>query len=256
MRKVSYKVEQLVSTNKETEKSIAEYFKKQGYQVFFRYASKIKNNRISSNDNIRSLFRAYDSGYPDLLLRKDKLLSFVEIKLDGDSLRPNQVIFLDKLGNTEDVTVLYVNNINKDLSDIKFEIPSNDIFKVDLRKRISSLKKLIKKRHYKPLWIIAALYNSYGDRLLEKEILVEVASRTGIDKNKITWFIEKIKTEEVKNDELKPEEIEDKIEKACSSKRLENIRKRKERILFKKGILEFPEWAEDITVKELIEKLK
>ncbi len=68
---------------------------------------------------------------------------------------------------------------------------------------------------------------------------MEVASRTGIDKNKINWFIEKIKTDKLKNDELKPEEIEHKIEKACSSKRLENIRKRKREFFLKKEYLNF-----------------
>lgn len=256
MRKPTYKVESLISTKRETEESIAEYFKELGFQVFFKYASKIRNGRISSNEQIRSLFKAYDSGYPDLLLRKDKEISFIEIKLDGDSLRQNQVLFLDKLGKIENVTVLYINNINKELDVVKFETPSDSILRVDIRKRISSLKKLVKKRHYKPLWIIATLYSKYGDKLLEKETLAEVASRTKIDSNKITWFIDTIKKEQVQSDQLEPDQIEEKIGDHYTSRRLENIRKRKERILFKKGITEFPDWAEELTVKELIEKLK
>jgi len=256
MRKANYKVSQLLSNKKETEKSINLYFKEQGYQVFYNYASKIKNGKIASNDNIRSLFRAYDSGYPDLLLRKDKILSFVEIKLDGDNLRPNQVLFLDKLAEEEDVLVLYVNNINKDLDGIRFETPSNDIIRVDIRKRMKSLKKLERKNNYRPFWKISRLYHVYGDKLLEREILVEIASVTKIEAKKIEWFINKLKTEEIKNDNLEPEEIENKVEEYKTSKRLENIRKRKERILFKHNIITFPEWAEELTVKELLEKLK
>ena len=256
MRRGSYKIEQLLSTIRETGDSIGVYFKDQGYQVFRKYASKIRNSKIASSEEVRTLFRAYDSGYPDFMLRKDGINSFIELKLDNDSLRSNQVIFLDKLGKIADVTVLYVNNINKELLTTKFAVASDDMLRVDIRKRISSLKKVVKKRHLKPLWIIATLYKKYGDIMLKDYLLSEICSRTNIDKGKVLWFIERVKTGQIENDSLEVDEIEGNIEAIKALSRIENLRKRKERILFMAGLEGFPEWVEELTIKELLEEIK
>lgn len=192
------------------------YYRESGYNVYFGYAKVIrdigkvkvtKNPKSSINkmvlaipnfpQEVKSIFKKYKSGEPDLLIEKDGIWEFVEVKTTNDSLHPNQLIFIDKLSKVHKTSIHYFietstfiedekktpteRNFNKVISKL------NTIFEQDLDKLI---KTQIRK-NYNKYWVIANIYKLYP-RLVSSEALINTLNiKTGLDKKTILWYIDK-----------------------------------------------------------------
>lgn len=182
-----------------TEKDIERYYSDLGFNTFKKYVAYIKGINVSKAypilknivipKELRELFNKYDSGYPDLLLEKNGKFKFVEIKLDKDSIRYNQIIFLTELSKIANVTVCYFNNLTilkrEDFVKINTFTPAqkNILSKVEL------LSKIAKVKGNKPFWVVAELYKHYNKEILDKKILGIIGDKIGQPKDKVLWFI-------------------------------------------------------------------
>lgn len=248
LRKVNYKIESYISTNKISEIDIFNYYITLGYRVYSEnirsrkssmYSRRIKSGKLIQDDNIINLFNKYSSGYPDLLLIKDNKISFIEIKLDNDSLRPNQIVFLEELSLIADVTVVYINkegvNVDGKIVDITREI-------IHYAK---SLRTIQMKKGYKPQWIIAKVYEKYKDELLKSDVLKLFSKEISISKKNIISFVNYINNKKEITINLDVDQ----------QKRLDKIKNKKKIILKEYGIYEFPDWANSLTIEEILDKL-
>jgi len=178
-----------------TEKDIMLYFEKLGYMSIKSYVSHIKGNKkspllkgINISKDISKVFKSYKSGYPDFLLVKDNTIRFVEVKLDNDSLRSNQLLFLQELSKYADVTVAYFNNLEVTNED---EFKSINNFKGRDKLLVEHLEKLIhiqEEKGFKPYWVIAKLYESFEKRIYSKKLLPIISKELNISKESIFNF--------------------------------------------------------------------
>ena len=253
-KKTGYKTESFITDDILSEYKIGNYYKDNGYIVysstcagFKKYPNKIKKNSFDLNENTRNLFNTYTSGYPDFMLIKDNVISFVEIKRDNDSLRKNQVEFLEELSNYSEVTVVYVNTYNPVLAK---PIITNNLGK-EIRSVCREYEKIRKKKAYKQNWVIAKLYDRYLEELKKDESLLIVSGELKISKGKVLSFINYI-TDKDKNKEIRSNVLLTELEK----KKLKIIENKKRRILREHEIYILPDWAKSLTIEELLNKLK
>lgn len=194
-KEVNYKVKAFITQNDErtlTENDIKEYYKNQGYNVYHNYAKKIREGKFILSPETVNLFNVYKDGYPDFMLvsiNDPGLIKFVEVKLDNDSIRPNQIEFNNKLALLEDTSVIYFNNrgryVNKD--NITYVSKSTKTDK-EIIKRLDSLAYIQQKKKFKVYWVVAELYKEYGKFILKKEITGIIADKLNIRKKNVVWF--------------------------------------------------------------------
>lgn len=171
------------------------------YNVYKNYAGDLTNGKFKVSDEVKLLFGKYKSGYPDFLLESifDKsVIKFVEVKLDGDALSPNQVHFNNELAELANVEVAYFNlrekYINAENVISTFKLCKRD---KEIMRRCEYFIIAGKKRGFKPLWVVGMLYKDFNKLILDKRIVGIISSRINVPKDKIVWFI-KNKLEEEK----------------------------------------------------------
>ena len=194
-KKTKYKVEAYtIKTNSNlTENDVKRFYKDQDYNVYTNYHHKLIEGEWYIKYEIKNLFQNYTSGYPDFLLihAEDKTkIKFVEVKLDSDCIRPNQIDFNNKLAKFADVTVAYFNNENRYI-DSSIIIENRKFTKDEkaILERCENLIKIRQVKNLKPLWIIATLFKEYGYLVIKKKVLGIIASKIGEEKSKIVWFV-------------------------------------------------------------------
>jgi len=182
------------------ENDIVRFYQDQSYNVFYSrdYVRYIHGeddtnpilNIIKHNDPVKTLFSKYDSGYPDLLLIRGNYVKFVEIKLDGDRVRPNQVLFLEELSKLYPTSLVFFNNISNSIKDEEV-IKVSAFSKVDklILNQIELLTKVAKKSDFKPFWVVSKLYEQFGYKILNKSIISILAKSIEQPKDKVVWFI-------------------------------------------------------------------
>jgi len=203
IHKVNYITESYIITGINrglTETDVMRFYSDLGYNVLKKYVNYIKGldpgKRVYSimkdlkiSNDIVKLFMEFNSGYPDIVLIKDGKLSFVEIKLDGDSIRSNQIVFLDRLSNFADVKVCYFNNLElfkkEEYTRISKYTPEQKV----ILNQIELLHKISKVRNNKPFWIVAELYKKFDFKILDKKILGLIANKISQPKDRVVWFI-------------------------------------------------------------------
>ena len=256
IEEANYSSENYITSSKLSELDVYRYYIKLGYKVYseniksrkgLMYSKRIKKGQLINNNAIKNLFEEYNSGYPDLLLIKGNEISFVEIKLDGDGIQPNQAVFLHELGKIADVKVIYFNYY-----DTSLKIESNlRGFPKDVHYTCRRYEKIRKKRSYKQLWIIATLYNKYKDDMLKEDILDIVAIETRISKEKIRSFVEYIKG----NVEVEIKVKGNAVLTIDEQKKLDKIKNKKVKLLREHDIYDYPDWVRSLTFAELLHKL-
>jgi len=194
--KVNYKVEAYTTRNDErslTENDIKEYYKEQGFNVYHKYHRGIREGKYMVSKETIKLFEEYSSGYPDFMLVRvtnPEEIKFVEVKLDNDSLRPNQVHFNTKLAELEDISIIYFNNRARYEADDDFILVSK-VPKVEKQiiKRLDGLTYIQGKKGYKPYWVVAQLFKEFGIIILKKNVTSIIAGKTNLKKDSIVWFV-------------------------------------------------------------------
>jgi hypothetical protein len=201
---VSYSIKAYTVTDikdRLTEKDVVNFYKKQGYKVYKVYNRRLINQSFSIEfeTKICNLFKKYSNGYPDLLLIKGRDHKFVEIKINQDSLKVNQNIFLNELSKLTEVELVYFYDdqyqIKKEDKDIKGDI----ILKEELLK----LKKVAKRKKLKPLWVVSQLYETFGkETILRKNNLVLITSHLSTKKDTVIWFVREVLEKEGKDEKI------------------------------------------------------
>lgn len=201
---ITFKIEHylITGTNKRlTETDIIKYYTNLGYDVTKKYYNRLRKQIANNSANpvfktgklstkILDVFRKYKSGYPDIILVKDKKVSFIEIKLDNDSLRASQIEFLEELTKVADVKVCYFNNMEGLRKEDRYK--SKTPLKKDKQTVLDQLElysRLARAKGNKPLWAVARLYNKFGKLILDKDVLGLIANRVNQPKEKIIWFV-------------------------------------------------------------------
>ncbi len=62
-----------------------------------KYQSKLKKQFEAKGYKVLKIIRLSENGYPDLMLLKDGLTIFVEVKESNDTLKPLQKVRIDEL---------------------------------------------------------------------------------------------------------------------------------------------------------------
>jgi hypothetical protein len=192
IRKATYNVESYIVGNdrKIKEKDVLNYYIKLGYnaQLSGKYVKNIQKNPNVSDD-IKELFSIFSSGYPDMMLEKRGEVSFIEIKLDNDSLRESQVDFLEKLSGFANVTVAYFHTpvvyTRKEFPSVK-KYSEEEIMILD---QLEQLIRVMLLKKNKPLWVVAKMYELYKEKILTNKILPCLCVDLKLSKDKIIWFI-------------------------------------------------------------------
>lgn len=220
-----------------------EHYRALGYNVFPKYARAIRRNKVDKYteearnhkqkiikslpklpNNVKEVFKKYKDGQPDLLIEKDGNWEFIEVKTTSDSLRPNQLIFLEELSKVCKVSIhIFVeikpsieeNIIAKKVSrrkpkekkvvasELKLEsVISKTTKKVNSHNQEQSIKFIFEKKvfelnkkqirnTYSKYWTISKLYTLFPKYLLTSNGLEVAAKYTGIKPDIITWYINK-----------------------------------------------------------------
>lgn len=199
---ITFKTESYIitGTNKRlTENDIIKYYTELGYDVTKKYYNKLKKQMAQNitqptfkganlSKEILNVFKKYRAGYPDIILVKNKRISFIEIKLDNDSLRASQIDFLEEFAKVADVKVCYFNNM-EGLRRVDRKKP---ILNKDAKTILDQLElyaRIARAKDHKPLWTVARLYNKFGNLILGKSVLGVIATRVNQPKEKIIWFV-------------------------------------------------------------------
>lgn len=107
---------------------------------------------------VYNLFKQYTSGEPDLLLEKDGEWEFIEVKTTNDSIRPNQILFLEQLGKLYKTSIHYFIEANRaDTSKVTMTSKEIKEFKSlnNFKKQMVKIKLLTQRKGYKPFWGVA-----------------------------------------------------------------------------------------------------
>lgn len=195
--KVNYKIEGYTVTGIDrglTEDDIKVYYRNIGYNAYSNYRNSIYEYNLSKEG--LQLFEDYKDGYPDFILvncENKTDVKFVEVKLDNDSLRPNQIHFNNLLSEVEDVTVAYFNVEERfDKSKKVLGISKFDNKEKLILKRTEDLIRIQKKKGFKPLWVVSELYKNYGKDILNDKILARIAYVLHLKKSKIVYFVKNV----------------------------------------------------------------
>lgn len=240
IRKATYNVESYIVGNesKIKEKDILRYYNEHGYnaQLSRRYVKHIQTNPNVSKE-IKELFNIHNSGYPDLMLIRKGEVSFIEIKLDNDSLRSNQVEFLEKLSYLAKTTVVYFNTpiiySRKEFPTIK-NYSEEEIMMLD---QLEQLIRVMRLKRNKPLWVVAKMYELYKEKILTIRILPCLSVDLKLSKDRILWFIkERLENkEDVTNFKKGPVDFKEEVLGMKEQNRLDREKRRKYIIANKLG---------------------
>lgn len=184
------------------EKDIEIYYTKLGFNVYRseqylkHFQGKAKHqmlvNLTISND-IKNIFNKYKNGYPDLLLCRGEEFKFVEIKLDGDSIRPNQTLLLEELSHYVETSVVYFSNAIR-LTKVKDEY-KKDKLKIEdssVLLELKSLENIRKKNNFKSFWTVNKLYEKFDVKILDKDVIGHISSAIQEKNSKVVWYIKTI----------------------------------------------------------------
>ena len=203
IREVNYKTESYTISDINrglTEKDIISYYNDLGYNVtkhYIKYIKGIETNArtisilgdVKISGKVKELFNKYKSGYPDLMLVKGSKVKFVEIKLDGDSLKKSQIILLNELAEIADVSVCYFSNLylltRQDYNKITNFTKAQKV----ILKQLELFTRLVRVHNYKPFWVVTKLYNQFGQAITDDKILGVISNNINQPKKKIVWFI-------------------------------------------------------------------
>jgi len=199
--KVKYNIENYTVTGIKrglTENDIMRYYSNLGYNVSKRYINYIKYGvkprgilkKLVVPDKVKDIFNKYASGFPDIIMFKNDIIKFVEIKLDHDSLRPNQIVVLNELAEVVDTSVCYFNNLEILNKEDFNGINSFSIKQKVILKQLELFSDLAKKQDNKPFWIVSMLYERFGNDILNKKVLGLISDNINESKDKIIWFID------------------------------------------------------------------
>lgn len=199
---VSYKVQSYIVSDLDrglTEDDIKVFYENQEYNVYKNYKSKILdtsefpiNKYQKFSREVENLFCKYSRGYPDFLLEKDGKYSFVEVKLDGDKLSPAQVFFCNELvALGEDVSVAYFNVLDRLENENFVGTKSLGSLQKNVLVSCEKLKTKAIMTNKKPLWVVAELYKTFGQRMiLSTKLLPLISSSLNVPKTTIKWFVD------------------------------------------------------------------
>jgi hypothetical protein len=212
IRSTTFNVEHFIVENLDrglTEKDVVRFYQDQNFNVIFskdyiKHLKGIKENviltKINFDKELIEIFKKFENGYPDILIVKDNYLKFVEIKLDGDSVRPNQVTVLEELAKVIPTSLIFFNNFNKNAGRNEFykiteftKIEKKIIDQLEHFVKISKIKKL------KSLWVVVELYKKFDKKILDKKIVSVISNSIGESKEKIVWFVKTLDTDKKKS---------------------------------------------------------
>lgn len=220
------------SPDKESIKEIdvINYFKSEGYNVFKTYSfffrhkgKKNKTNKYikkyhSDTDEklllldlapdfpqeVYNVFKKYSNGEPDILVEKDNIWEFIEIKTTNDSLRPNQIIFIEELSRYHKTSIQHFTVVTEEVEiqerkeavvDAKREYNRGDLESIaaglsgKYNADINKLKKLCTKRGFSKYWIVANLYKLYPDLLSVDKYITILGDSIHINNKSIKWYL-------------------------------------------------------------------
>jgi len=206
-----------VIKNNLTETDCFNYYKELGYRVYSDYSfyfRKKVNKQINSHNQyidrkelrelkpkfdhrIKDLFKDYKDGEPDLLVEKGGIWEFIEVKTTNDSLRPNQLEFLEQLNELATVSIHYFidvenNNKNKkinprkDRGKIKINF-NNEYFENELL----IFSNIANKKNYNKYFPVAQIYKNCPEYPYDKEKIELIEKYTGLSRTQIKWFLDK-----------------------------------------------------------------
>lgn len=172
------------------------YYKRLGYTVYSRYNHSVI--RANFNRSVVNLFNKYNDGYPDLLLKKDDIWEFVEVKTTNDSLRPNQAVFLEKLSEHVKTSVHLFIDTEDLLNPRKIRKDRGNRINYNHTSFTTEAKRLVdyqKKKGHKEYYIVAKLYKSFPGFQNNPRLVSIVTSFTSLTSDNIKWFINTRKEE-------------------------------------------------------------
>ena len=189
-----------------TELDCFNYYKEQGYRVFSDYAfyfRKKPNKQINNyqhlnrkelrelcpefDSKIIGIFKKYKDGEPDLLVEKDGKWEFIEVKTTNDSLKPNQLLFIEKLKEVAKVSIHYF----IDTEGIKKK-PRKDRGKKNknlFEEELKRTSKIQKRKKFKPYFTIAQTYKVCPEDTYSKNQITLFSKYTDIKEEQIRWFL-------------------------------------------------------------------
>ena len=176
-----------------TENDIKDFYRGLNYNAHDKYYKDLLKGKFNVSPLVVDLFKKYKSGYPDFILvhaEDSSIVKFVEVKLDGDSLRPNQIFFNNKLSEVADVTVAYFNNEER-LENFENIVPvklSSSLDK-EIYRQLENLLYLQRKKGLKPFWVVAKLFEDYNTEILKEKNIKVIAKRLSVPKDRVVWFI-------------------------------------------------------------------
>jgi hypothetical protein len=208
-----YKVEQV--ENNLNELKCFEYYRDEGYNVYIDYLFYFKYGRLKEEENIIKvpkhktdnkvrielvrknpkfkkeifkLFKKYDDGFPDLLIEKDNIWKFVEVKTTSDSLRPNQLEFIGQLKELWDTSIDYFITDKNNII-VKPEIKVRDSL-LPFKNKLKQLDLKRRKRNYKEWWLPANIIKYFPNITFTEEHYKLIASYCSLKPSSIKWYVE------------------------------------------------------------------
>lgn len=174
-----------------TENDIKDFYRGIGFNAYDKYYKKLIEGNFNVPIRVIEVFERYKSGYPDFILvsaENKSVVKFVEVKLDGDSLRPNQIFFNNQLAEVADVTVAYFNNEEK-LEGEFIPVKATNSLDKEIQRQLEYLIQLQKKKGLKPFWVVAELFKKYNTEVLKEKNVSVIANGIKVSKSKVVWFI-------------------------------------------------------------------
>jgi hypothetical protein len=209
-----------------------EYYRSVGFNVYFGYGSIIRrHNKIKDilnpktryqrmimslpvfSDEIEDLFKKYKSGEPDLLMERNGIWEFVEVKTTNDSLRANQLMFIEELSCLTKVSVHQFIEIKQETTKNMLGTPrkirehkklaketgciksinKNETLKSLFEKELFLINKNQLRKNFKKYWTVAKIYSLFPEFSLTQQGLELIEKYTGLSGKTITWYVEKNK---------------------------------------------------------------
>ncbi len=210
-----------------------EYYRNIGYKVYFGYGNVIREraskNKLDAPKNnyqkmlreipefskeVVRLFKNYKNGEPDILIEKDGIWEFVEVKTTNDSLRPNQLVFIEELSKVRKVSIhhfievkngveaeMLTKNNQVKVKKVKTVILSketktlnkNSNLKSFFEKELLVLTKTQIKKNFKKYWIVSKIYALFPEFAVTLSGVELINKYTGIENKAILWYIDKNK---------------------------------------------------------------
>ena len=205
-----------------TETDCFNYYKELGYRVYSDYAfyfRKNSNKQVNSHNQfvsrnelrklkpefdikIKELFKKYSSGEPDLLVEKNGIWEFIEVKTTNDSLKPHQLLFIEKLSKIAKVSIHYFIDVEGLVivpkSKSKKNEPRKDRGKIEVKfddeyfeNELIILSNIAKKRKYSKYFPVAQIYKQCPEYPYSPVKLALIEKYSGVSIQNIKWYLNK-----------------------------------------------------------------